>query len=201
MAHLQIRPGTSPKSHPTLPTPTRATCSTICRRGRHARVHAPPLWTRAQLPLLPLCTLLPSWRSTRAPSSFPLHFPLASSPLHRSRAHKREAAMDAGPSSVLHRSCRSRCPCAKLTPPLSSSPRTAPCASFSRLHPWSQATEPPPPSLEAAGVRGQGATAHVPDFRDHQRARADPLVLPRHFFVAGVQPNSRKTRVRAPPLF
>ena len=43
---------------------------------------------------------------------------------------------------------------------------------------------PQPPPLHAAGVRGQGTTAHLPDIRGNLRVRMDPLVLPRHSYAA-----------------
>jgi len=167
-------------------------------RVHHARPCAPP----------PLSLLLRWHRATQAPSTPFAHSlcfpsPPYSPPLtHRSLwSLPWSAAAMAGALSSLP----SLLSLLRLVKPQAgnvpaSTPPSSSCACSPG--PW----KPKPRRCRAtiaapAGIHGYATLDHHCVGRSHHGVRTAPLVLPRHFFVADVPPNRRKTRVRAPPLF
>ena len=108
MAQGPIRPGTSPKSPPTLPTPTRATCSAKCVKGKRVSWACPPC-TSARPHHCCTCAGTPYRVGTaRGAHHFLIHSPSLPLPfpLHLgARASRRRCRSTAAAPLLLRRCC------------------------------------------------------------------------------------------------
>ena len=171
-----------------MPTATLTTCLTLCRCGLLA--WTPRALSLAACPHLPAVAslLLHARQADVDDRAHSLPCTLASLLLVDARSHGRarpRRVPAAQPFLFPSRQCRL---VPRLTPPL---PRP-----FSSLHGRRIAVAtggPQTPPLHAAGMRGQGTTARLPDIRGSLRVRVDPLVLPSPLAADGMASSGRSS--------
>ena len=156
----------------------------------------------------PLPSFLAAWSALSCPYALLKEHRAALSPSLALRL-PRPALFGARACDRHGRALNSPVPCCfpPLSPPRSSqatplaSPPSPTCrARARRPKPRWEHRSRRPPSPPTAGAHGRSTSGHLSAIRDHQRARAGPLVLLRHSIAADKPPLASIASLRRPPL-